>query len=187
MKNILLGALFGLLLSGTAHAGLLGDTITASYQFPTLGTIYGPVTWSPATFQVGPGQETDGLVEGVTHILVDFTDTTLQITLTTTLDQPTWNSVAFNGPVFDGLLGLAGGSVDVGATNLVGFDDSRILTSGNELALNWSGLGYTTGSTVVVDFSFAAPEPASLALFGMGLTGLAAAYRKRPTAAPPSR
>ena len=68
-----------------AEAGLLGKQLDAVYYFPDLGTPYASANFTPPSFVVGPGQETDGIVEGVTHLLVDFSDTMLTITLTTVL------------------------------------------------------------------------------------------------------
>jgi hypothetical protein len=54
----------------------------------------------------------------VTDLLVDFSDNILTITLRTILSRPTWNTAAFNGPVFTSLgpFGVATARVDAATT-----------------------------------------------------------------------
>lgn len=167
-----------------ANASLLGQDFSVNYRFPDLGTVYGSATWAPASFTVGAGTETVGDVEGVTNITVDFTGLSLSLLLTTVLGNPTWNSVAFNGPVFTATAphGLAGASVGAGTT-MAGFDNSRVSFTGDEIRIDWNGLSYVSGTVVNVDFSFApvaVPEPASAALLGLGLVALGAMRRRKP-------
>ena len=51
--------------------------------------------------RLGAGAETVGDVESVTFITADFTDTRLTLVFDTVLTSPTWNAVAFNGPVVE--------------------------------------------------------------------------------------
>jgi hypothetical protein len=163
----------------TAEAGLIGKQMDAVYYYPDTSTPYAQASFTPSSFTVGPGQETDGNVEGVTHLLVDFSDSMLTITLQTTLSTPTWGTAPFNGIIFTspGPLGIVGAAVDP-ATTMAGFDNSRISFDADQILVNWNGLPYVNGTVVKVDFAVV-PEPATMALLGAGLLGLAAARRRK--------
>jgi hypothetical protein len=163
-------------LGGAAPAaalGLDGQTIGADYYYPDLSTPYSGATFTPSSFVVGAGQETDGNVEDVTHLLVDFDDDSLTITLTTVLSSPTWVDVSFNGPVFTSALphGIAGATVD-GTTTLAGFDASRVSLTSDEIRVNWAGLSYEDGTVLKINFTFL-PEPGSAALLLVACLALA--------------
>ncbi|WP_165585332.1 PEP-CTERM sorting domain-containing protein [Roseococcus sp. SYP-B2431] len=164
-----------------ARAAFIDAEMTASYQYPTLGSIYGSATWTPVTFLVGGGVETQANIEGVTGIAVNFSASALSLLLTTILDGPTWASVPFNGPVFTATapLGISGVSVNA-TTTMAGFDASRVAFTGSDIRIDWGGLSYTNGTVVALDFTFVpVPEPATIALLGFGLLALGAAARGR--------
>lgn len=169
-----IGTAIGLLLCAQAHAGLLGDTLTASYRYPDLAETYNQAIWTPPSFTVRAGEETTASIEDVTQIHIDFTDATLVVTLHTVLSAPTWNASTFNGPVFvtDRPLAIHAISIDP-STTMSGFDASRVWLTDTEIAVNWAGLPYTDGTNVIIDFDFNAPEPPSLGLVAIGLAGLA--------------
>jgi hypothetical protein len=175
---VLLGAM---LACSSAHAVLEGQSFTASYRVPTIDTPYDSATATPSSFVVGAGVEAVVNVEDVTFISIDFSDTALSLVLNTDLTQPTWSTAAFNGLVFDltspGALGITGASVDA-LTTLSGFDSSRILVSGNRIAIDWNGLSYVDGTRVVVNFATAVPEPATYALMLMGLCLMGATQKR---------
>lgn len=165
-----------MLLAGAAHADLTGKSFAAYYGYPDSTTVYDKATATPSSFTVGPGVETIFEIEGVTWVSVDFSDTSLKLVLTTVLTNPKWNSASFNGPVFDL---TAGSALDIGsaavdpATTLAGFDSSRVSFDAGRIAINWGRLSYTDGSTVVVNFTPAVPEPSAwlMALGGLALLG----------------
>jgi hypothetical protein len=168
----LFGALVLALVPAPASASLIGQTLDAVYYHPDLDTVYVGAVFTPSSFVVGAGQETDGNVEDVTHLLVDFADDSLTITFDTILTNPTWNNTAFNGIVFTATAshGIASASVD-GSTTMAGFDDTRVTLTGDEIRVNWAGLSYVDGTAVTVNFTFLqVPEPTAAALlFGAGL------------------
>jgi hypothetical protein len=169
-----------IVMGSPAEASLIGRSMTATYQYPDLGTVYSGSAWTPPSFVVGTGEETVGTIEGVTDLHTDFGASNLTITLDTVLDAPVWNAAAFNGPVFTAgaPLGITGASVDA-ATTMPGFDASRVSFAGDQIALDWAGLGYVNGTVVKIDFAFSpVPEPAGFAILGTGLAGLAALRRR---------
>jgi PEP-CTERM motif len=163
-----------MLLANSAHAGLLGRTLDAVYDYPDLSSPYSFASFTPLSFTVGAGVETVGNVEGVTSLPVDVTDDTLTIELDTILASPTWNVASFNGIVFTlgspGTLGIVSAVVD-GATTLGGFDNSRLSVTNDQIRIDWNGLAYSNGVKVVADFHFV-PEPSTLSLIVLGLVGL---------------
>lgn len=161
-----------------AHAGFIGRTLSAEYFYPDLSTSYGSAIETPSQFVVGPGPETSINVENVTTIVADFTDTTLRFDFATILTAPTWGSTTFNGMVFNLVSGaplsLLSASIDPSST-LSGFDASRVAFNDSQVTINWSGLSYSDGTTLLVNFTSApgsVPEPDTLALLGIALAAL---------------
>ena len=174
----------------SAQAGFVGRELKATYFVPDLATPYGSATATPATFTVGiaPAVETTVNVEKVTQIAVDFTDNSLRFDFKTTLETPTWNSASFNGMVFDLLTGsafsLTSKSIDSSST-FTGFDASRVAFTDNQLTIDWKGLSYVNGTSLLINFTSApasVPEPGSLALLGLALAGLAYCTRQKRSA-----
>ncbi len=170
-----------------AHAGFVGRTLQATYYTPNLSTPYPSATATPPVFTVGtaPAVETTFDVEGVTQIAVDFTDASLRLNFTTSLSNPTWNPASFNGLVFDvlagGPLSLASASIDPSST-LSGFDASRVGLSADRLTIDWNGISYVNGSSLLINFAAApasVPEPGSLALLAMALAASAFIARQK--------
>lgn len=173
----------GVMASAPAEAGLIGKQLDAVYAYPDASTPYANASFTPLAFVVGAGQETEGLVEDVTRLLVDFSDSALTITLRTVLTSPTWNATSFNGIVFTATspLGLSGASVDA-LTTMSGFDDSRVSVTSNQILVNWNGLGYVDGTLVKVGFASspaAVSTPSTLALLVGGLLGIGVVGRRR--------
>lgn len=165
-----------------ASAAILEDaTITEEYRVPDLGTAYADVTYDPQTFNVGAGQESTILLEGVTTFNVDFSDAALDLIFDTTLANPTFGSNAsFNGIVFTSTAFSDVLSVMVSG-NLGGFDSSRVSIVGDELRLNFAGLTYNTDTQVGLTFTgnpSAVPEPATWAMMLLGFGAAGTALRR---------
>ncbi len=171
-------AVFALGAAPAGAASLTGVTIGAALYHPETGTPYPFTTFTPSSFVVGPGQETDGNVEDLVHLLVDFDDDTLLITFTTIYSDGAWDDAAFNGVIFTTAVPheLLTATVAL-STTMAGFDDSRVSLTGNQILLNWAGLSFVDGTTVRVDFT-SVPEPAS-ALLVVGSTLPLALTRRR--------
>lgn len=163
-------ALASALLAPVANAQLIGDTISVAYNFPSLGNNYGNFSASPSTFTVGNGVESTMTVDGFVQMPIDFSASALTIAM----PSVSWTGSSFNGPVFTNLSHLF-----PTVTGASGIDLSRISVSGNQLAINWSGMEFTQGDRVTLSFAGGVPEPATWALLILGFGAIGVAMRRR--------
>jgi len=171
MRRLLLATVAALgVTAGSAEAGLLGDSIAASYRFPDIGSVdadFGTLVVAPtASFSYfGIFNTTLSDTQIVMDAFADFAD---------------WTLASFNGLRFENLTEAFGPVTVSAATNMAGFSAANIAVSGNVLTVNWQGLPFDTGTQVILDIEGATPvpAPAGLALFGLGLLGLAVARRR---------
>ena len=175
-----LGALATLVVSlvpSLASAQLTGHTLGAQWLSPDLATIV--QTRPPAV--VGPGIE----FTLVAQAEGDFSDAQLLFRGIPGTGPIAWLPATFSGPRFYDVGGTVPDFVSVTlnpATNLPGFDLSRVTWNADEVFLNVQGLVQLPGEVVVLDFEFAAvPEPATVALTAGGLLGVLAIARRRRT------
>ncbi len=195
LRKILLIALTALTgFSGSAHAILLeGQVVRYQYLFPDMASVF--PSSSNGNYLVGPGVEVDALlsaagIEGPGSL--DLSDTNLLVDFSTSqLVFP----APFNGfqvtDIFGTIAPFTGVTIN-GATNLAGFDASRIVFDADNIFVNLQGLEFTADSVLSLDLAGGdtpqgVPEPDSALLVGLGLLAVLARRRTRTGAASKAR
>ena len=159
-RLVLAAAALGLLVgaAGRAEAGLLLDSIHATRNYPSLATVVNDL----GTQAVNPTAHFS--FAGVSLEVADST-----VTLSESSFATTFSPAAFNGFVFTDVTkdpGITGVTIDA-ATNLPGFDASRVSFNSDQVFVNLRGLGFFHGQEVKLDLAFgpavaAVPEPSTL-------------------------
>ena len=164
-------ALLGVLLSSLpalpvrATSLLDGKTITTEFHFPSMGTIgFGGVAVDSV---VGPGVEIAASPQSFAIATIDFSDTSILLTFTRTLDGSTGS---FNGwRFFDSTGTIAAFTSATFVTDSVNTGWSIAAVDADNIWLNGQGSHYVSGTTLRIDI---VPEPAT-GLLGVGVLAFA--------------
>jgi hypothetical protein len=162
----------------SAHAGLIGSTVSTQYYFNG-GAYTGAVS-----FTADGANHTNSLGG---YFGVQVTDTQVIYDYTSAATWNTgnaWSSGSLyieNGNLLDflGAPNITSVTLDA-ASNMVGFDASRITFDTNSIAVNWAGLSFNSDTRVVLNVAAGTlPEPASYALVIAALAGVGLARRRK--------
>jgi len=186
ISSLLTGFVFlALVWAMPARAGLWGSTL--SWQYYSYG---GPYVYTNAqtsgTFFVNGGVG-GTFIGGTTNlyfrIIADDTSITFDYSIATDLGYWTASELSLaptihNGIAVDMLSGPAFASVAIDpASNMAGFDASRVSVSGSQIQVDWQDLSFDPNTIVKLDISVV-PEPCACALTGLTAAALLI-YRRR--------
>ena len=170
-------SLLAVLLSSSAYAGFIGNTVSADYHYPNLGTILFP----SGNAVVGAGIEfpnIGGFGVGISPS-VDISDTNILIS------YPAGFSFApppktFDGWVISDILGTIPNiiGVSLSGTNIPGYNASQLSFDNDHVYINQLNFAsFNANAFISVDVRFIpepsiVPEPSTFFLLGSGLVGL---------------
>ena len=166
----LVSAMMALAIPSVAHAGMMGSTMGDQYY------AYGGAYNSQTNFVVGAGVEDN--FAGYYDLDIDDNSITFDY-----LTASTWSSSSlslaptiYNGTAIRMVSGPSFTNVTIdGATNLAGFNASRMSWTGNEIQIDWVDLTFDENTIVKLNVE-TVPEPASMSVL---LGGAVLALRRR--------
>ena len=177
---------FSMCLCVPARAGLLGDTVSLTWYYPNLSTVY--EVPSPPTAVVGVSSPTFPSSDWPFNTAVSVNVTDYQITIIDTYNGGCcqFAPAPFNGYVITDLTHSNITSVVVAFASpdwsIFSTNPASVLSyTSNSISANFEGLpagGSHIGDTVVLDV-YPTPEPGSLLLLASGMIGAIGAFRKK--------
>ena len=161
--------------AGASASGLEGDSFTYQYYYPSLSQPYGD--GAAGNYVVGNGAEVTvlGGIPGTVDVSAN------QITIDFGYNAQ-WSTATFNGFMLSNFPTNSITSVTVdGATTNGSFSSSFISFTNDSISVNWQGMPFRAGQTIVLDIgtTAAVPEAGNLAMMVAGLALFVGIARRR--------